>query len=169
MWSKGSTSSFPFSRCAKKASPTPCSASARAKPLPATQRLGAEMHDGAYVLVALGGQADHEVELHQVPARLEDGVDGVQQVLLRVALVDHAAHALGGRLGRHREAALAHPADLLGEARVHRLRAQRRQRAAYVLGSELVEEILQDSVDAGVVARGEREETHFLVSGRLQT
>ena len=127
---------------------------ARVQLLPAPQRLPAQLHDGAHVLVALGGQADHEVELHQVPAGFEDGVDRVEQVLLGVALVDHAPHPLGSGLRRDGEAALAHALDLLGEVRAHRLGAQRRQRDADVLGAELVEEVLQYAVDAGVVAGG---------------
>ena len=141
---------------------------ARLELLAAPKRFRAELHDGAHVLVTLRRQPDHEVELHQLPARLEDRVDGVEQVLLGVALVDHAPHPLGSGLRGDGEAALAHARDLLGEARVHRLRAQARQRDADVLRSELVEEVLEHAVDAGVVARGKAEEPDFLVASRLQ-
>ncbi len=137
----------------------------RILPAPAAQRLRRELDDGAHVLVALGGQADHEVELHQVPAGFEDGVDGVEEILFGVALVDHPPHPFGGGLRRDGEAALAHALDLRGQVGAHRLGAQGRQRDADVLGAELVEEVLQHAVDAGVVAGREAEEAHLFIAG----
>ena len=92
----------------------------------------------------------------------------MEQILLGVALVDHPAHPLGGGLRRDGESALAHALDLRGQALGHGLRPQAGQGDADVLRTELVEEVLEDPVDAGVVARAEREEAHFLVTGRLE-
>ena len=92
----------------------------------------------------------------------------MEQVLLRVALVDHPPHPLGGRLGCNRESALAHALDLRGELLGHRLGTEAGERDADVLRPQLIEEILQHAVDAGVVSRAEREEPDLFVSRRFQ-
>ena len=63
-----------------------------------------ELGDLEHVLVGLGGQAAHEVELHLAPAGAVGRGDGVDEVLLGDHLVDHLADALGPALGRERQA-----------------------------------------------------------------
>src|SRR5665647_653136 len=62
-----------------------------------------QVGDLQHVLVGLGGQAAHEVQLHVAPAGGEGGSDGVDQVVLADRLVDHSANALGPGLGRERQ------------------------------------------------------------------
>ena len=81
---------------------------------PTPQRVRAPVaDDAAHVLVLLGGQADHEVELHLRPAAREDALGGFEQLLLGDVLVDHVAHALRAGLGREGETGGAHLADLV--------------------------------------------------------
>ncbi len=63
------------------------------------------LDDPAHVLVLLGRQADHEVELHAVPAAREDALGRGHELLFGDVLVHHVAHALRAGLGRERQPA----------------------------------------------------------------
>ena len=66
------------------------------------------MGDGFAVLLLLGGQPQHEIELHFAPSAPERLPRAVKDHFLGKALVDHIAHPLGSCLRREGEAALAH-------------------------------------------------------------
>jgi hypothetical protein len=84
---------------------------------------------GEHVLVGLGRQPAHEVQLHLPPAGRVGGRDGADQVLLGDHLVDHLAHPLGAALGRERQArALAVAGQLVGQVDVEGVDAGGRQR-----------------------------------------
>ena len=102
----------------------------------------AGLDDAAHVVVLLGGQADHEVQLDPVPPALEDLAGRLLDVGLGDVLVHHVAHALSAGLGR--EGQPGDPGlgqlveDLVGQAvgaqaghrHRHAARAQRRRQLA---------------------------------------
>ena len=78
-----------------------------------------QVGDGQHVLVGLGGQAAHEVELHLPPAVAVRRRDGADQVLLGDHLVDHLAHPLRAALGREGQpGAAAVAGELVGQGDV---------------------------------------------------
>src|SRR5664280_3915385 len=78
-----------------------------------------EVGDLKHVLVGLGGQAAHEVQLHLPPAGRVGRGDGVDQVVLADHLVDDLANALRAALGRERQAGTAPAAgQLVGQVDV---------------------------------------------------
>ena len=75
--------------------------------------------DLEHVLVGLGGQPAHEVELDLSPARPVRGGDGADEVVLGHHLVDDLADALGAALGREGETGATTVAgELVGEVDV---------------------------------------------------
>ena len=66
--------------------------------------LGRQARDLQDVLVGLGGQPAHEVELHLPPSRAVGGGDRADEVFLGDLLVDHLAHALTATLRGEGEA-----------------------------------------------------------------
>ncbi len=117
------------------------------------------------VLVGLGGQAAHEVQLHLTPAVAVRGGDRADQVLLRDHLVDDLAHPFGAALGGEGEAGAAPVAgQLVGQVDVERVDAGRGQRQADLVVGVAVGEALGDVTDLAVVGGGEREEADLLRS-----
>ena len=115
----------------------------------------------------LGRQADHRVDLDQVPAPGERDVGRGDHVGVREGLVDDAAQPVGARLGREREAGLAHLRDGVGEAHREGLGAQRRQRDRDAPVGELRRQALHERLDLRVVGRREREQAD-LAPARLR-
>ena len=95
---------------------------------PRLQDLIDELCDAEHILVRLRGQAEHEVELHIVPAALKGNGAGIEDLLLRDILIDGVAQALRTGLRRERQAALAHLLQPQHEIAGKIVRAQRRQR-----------------------------------------
>ena len=119
------------------------------------------------VLVGLGGQAAHEVQLHLTPARAVCGGNGVDEVVLGDHLVDDLADALAAALGRERQTRAAAVArQLVGEVDVERVDARRRQRQTRLRALVAVGEALGDLGDLGVVGGAQREQAHLLEAGR---
>src|SRR5690606_15557778 len=80
------------------------------------------------VLVGLGRQAAHEVELDLSPARAVRRGDGADEILLAHHLVDDSADPLAATLGGEGEAGPAPVAgQLVGQVDVERVDARRRQ------------------------------------------
>jgi len=75
--------------------------------------LHCQLSNGVDVLHGLGRQADHEIELHDLPAQGEGVPAGVQQVLLGNTLVDDPAQALAAGLGGQGKSGFAYPFDLI--------------------------------------------------------
>ena len=124
----------------------------------------------SYVLVGLGGQAAHEVELHVPPAVGVRGDDGTDEVLLGHHLVDHPADTLRAALGREREPGAAAVArQLLGEGDVEGVDAGRGQRERDVGALVLLGQPGADVADLGVVGAGQREQPYLGEAGELQS
>ena len=121
------------------------------------------------VLVGLGRQADHEVELHLPPAGGVRRRDGVDEVLLAHHLVDDLAQALRPALGGERQpGAAAVAAELLGEVDVERVDARARQGQGRLRALVAVGEALGDVGDLGVVGAREAEQPDLLVAGGVE-
>ena len=121
--------------------------------------------DALDVVVGLGGQTDHEVELAAAPSRLKRSVDGPEQVVLRHVLVDHVAQALRTRLGREGEATLLLPRDELGHVDAERVEALGRQRDAHTLAVARMVQLDKDIGDLRMVGRRKRGQAHLVISG----
>ena len=125
-----------------------------------------QVGDREHVLVGLGGQAAHEVELHLPPAVGVRRRDRADQVLLGDHLVDHLAHplrpALGGE-GQPRATAVAR--ELVGQGDVEGVDAGARQRQRDVGALVAVGQPLGDLADLGVVGAGERQQPDLLEAG----
>ena len=87
-----------------------------------------ELGDLQHVLVGLGREPAHEVELHLPPAVAVGGGDGPDQVVLGDHLVDDLADPLAAALGGEGEAGAAAVAgQLVGEVDVERVDPGARQ------------------------------------------
>ena len=86
--------------------------------------LAGQIRDAQHILVSLGGQAQHEVELHAAPPAGESGAAGLEQVLLPQVLVDGVPQPLGPRLRREGEASLPHPLEPLHQIHGEGVRPQ---------------------------------------------
>ena len=75
---------------------------------PDLQDLVDQLGDADDVLVRLGRQAQHEIELHAVPAAGECRGAGFQNLMLGDIFVDRVTQALRASLGRKGQSALAH-------------------------------------------------------------
>ena len=127
-----------------------------------------EIRDPFQILFPLAGKAEHEVELHRLPARREDPFRRGEEFLFRISLVDDVAEALGARLGGQREARLPDPPDRLDQVRGEGFGAQRRERQGDPLGVVAVHERLEERFDERVVAGTEGEQGDLVVSRRLE-
>src|SRR6266545_3823268 len=111
-----------------------------------------EARDREHVLVCLGRQAAHEIELHLPPAAGICGGHGANQILLGDHLVDHLADPLRAALGREGQSgATAVTAQLVGERDVEGVNPGGRQRKARVRALVPVGKPLRDLVDLAVV------------------
>ena len=83
------------------------------------------------ILLVLRRVPDHEVEFDAGPARRHRPIDGLENVFLGDAFVDHVAQALAPGLRREREARLTNPAHRLREAYAEGIGAERRETHAH--------------------------------------
>ena len=129
-----------------------------------------QLGDAEDVLVALGGQADEEVQLHPPPALAEGGVDRAVEVLLGDQLVDDLAHPPRPALGREGEAGAAHLLDLRRRAHGEGVDPQRgrlTETRPPCAGSSMI--VAHRVLDAREVGRRERREGHLVVAGPVET
>ena len=125
-----------------------------------------DLHD---VLVGLGRQPAHEVELDLPPAGAIGRGDGVDQVLLGHHLVDDLADPLGPALGREGEAGAATVAgELVGQVDVEGVDPGRRERQTHLGALVAIGQALGHLADLGVVGAGEREQPDLLETGGRQ-
>ena len=118
------------------------------------------------VLVGLGRQPAHEVELHLAPAGGVGGGDGADQVVLAHHLVDDLAQPLAAALGGEGQpGAPAVAGELLGQVDVERVDPGAGQRQRGLGALVAVGEALGDLGDLGVVGAGERQQPDLLVAG----
>ncbi len=95
---------------------------------PRLDHLPGEIRDGEHVVVGLGGQAAHEVQLDLPPALGVGRADRTDQVIFADHLVDDLPQPFGAALGREREpAAPAVAGELVGECDVERVHPGRGQ------------------------------------------
>ena len=131
--------------------------------------LDGEVGDLQHVLVGLGGQPAHEVELHLAPAVGVRRRHRADEVLLGHRLVDHPADALAAALGGEGQAAAPSVAgQLVGQRDVEGVDAGARQAQADLGVLVAVGELLGQLADLGVVGAGQAEEADLLVAGRLE-
>ncbi len=110
------------------------------------------------VRLRFGRQADHRVDLDEVPAAGEGDVGRRDHVGIGEGLVDHAPQAVGARFRREREAGLADLRDGVGEPDGEGLRAQRREGDRDTAVRELRGEAFHQRLDLRVVGGREGEE-----------
>ena len=121
------------------------------------------------VLVGLGGQAAHEVQLHLAPAVAVGGGDGTDQVLLGDHLVDDLAHALAAALGGEGETGAAAVArQLVGQVDVEGVHPGGGQGQTDLVLCVAVGEALGDVADLAVVGGGEGEQADLFEAGGLR-
>ena len=130
--------------------------------------LVAQIRDAPHVLLGFRGEADHEVELDGLPARVEDLLNRRHQVRLRVPFVDHVPQALRPRLGRQREARLADAPDLLHQGPGEGLHPHGGERDGDPLFLVALHERGEQGLDPAVVAGAQRKQRQLAVPGRLK-
>ena len=96
--------------------------------VPRPDDLVRKLRDADHVLIRLGRQAQHKIQLHAVPPAGEGRGARLQNFLLGHVLVDRVAQALRPGLGRKRQAAFSHLLHLHHELAREIVRAQRRKR-----------------------------------------
>jgi hypothetical protein len=133
---------------------------------PRLHRAQREIGDGADVVVALGRQADHEVQLDVVPAALVGLARHAEQLLVGDPLVDERPQPGRGRLGGKRQASAADVGDHVCQLDGERVQPQARQRDADPLGRGPLDDMLDHLADVGVVTRRQADERDLLVAGR---
>ncbi len=121
------------------------------------------------VVVGLGRQAAHEVQLHLAPAVAVGGGDGADQVVFRDHLVDDLADALRAALGGEGQAGAAAVAgQLVGQVDVEGVHAGGGEGQADLVLLVPVRQALGHVADLGVVRRRQRQQAHLLEARRLQ-
>ena len=125
------------------------------------------LDDAEHVLVGLGRQPDHEVELHAREPAAEHAVRRFDDVLFGDVLRDHVAHALRPGLGRERQAPRAHAGHLAQQILVEAVRAQRRHRQRHPLGRQPRHRRLDQRRDARIVGRRQRRQRRLVVAALL--
>ena len=115
------------------------------------QRLIADRHE---VVVGLGGDADHVIELQVLHPRREDHLGGREDLVVGDRLVDHAAQAVGSDFRRDRDGALAARAQQVEDGRRQVVEPQRRRADAVAH----LRQAREDLLDVRVIAQRDRHE-----------
>ena len=95
---------------------------------PAVQNTPRHVRDADNVLIRLGGQAQHIVELDRVPSTGKGNGAGVQQILFRDVFVDRVAQTLTSALYSEGQAAFSHLLHLIHEVKRKIVDTKRRKR-----------------------------------------
>ena len=104
--------------------------------------LAGQVGDAQHILIRLGGQAQHKVQLDPAPAAGKSCSDGLHQVLLPQVLIDGVPQALGARLRGEGQAALAHPLQPLHQPHGEGVRPKGGQGQADVPGLAVVQQVV---------------------------
>ena len=123
-----------------------------------------DVHDPVQVLVGLGGQPDHEVELDQPPALSERLLAAAEQVSLLDVLVDDRAQAVSRGLRRYGERAFAHVLQQRGQGGELVVHPQGRQCHVHVMWGKFLLHPLDELGQVGVVAAGQRVQRDLVVA-----
>ena len=125
--------------------------------------------DAQHVLVALGRQADQEVQLHPPPTLAEGGVDGPVQILFGDELVDHLPHAPGTTLGCKGQPGPTNLLDLRRRGHregIHPEAGQADRHPAAI--DRVVDDLAHRVLNAREVGRRQRGQRHLVVAAPLQ-
>ena len=129
---------------------------------------GAGFDDAGHVFHGLGGQTDHEVELHVVPLAAEHAPRALEDVLLAHVLVDDVAHPLRAGLGREGERGGAHLLEVVEHGLGQAVGAQARDGQAHLLAVEALHQLVHQRDDGAVVGRGQAGEADLVVARLAQ-
>ena len=129
------------------------------------QHLFRQVENAFHVLVGFRGQADHEIELHLLPAVGEQPCRVFEDVLFADALVDDVAQTLGRGFRSHGRPGAAdaghHRKDGIGQ----RAGAQRRQGHGHLLPAAAVDAAGKKTLQGREIARGQGKKRQLLVAG----
>ena len=109
---------------------------------PCVQHLICKLSYAKDILIGLGRQAKHEVELNRIPAALERKAACVQQIFLGDVFVYSVAQALASGLGRKRQSAFARFLYAVHNVHGEVVSSQRRQRKANAARLAVAEKIV---------------------------
>ena len=126
---------------------------------------GGNAHD---VLIRLGGETQHVIELHGVPSALKGDAAGVEQVLLGDIFVNSVPKALAAALHSEGKAAFANPLQLFHQLHGEVICSQRRERHADAPGLAEFQQPVAYLTQMPIVAGGEGEERKVLIAGVFQ-
>ena len=131
---------------------------------PGVDDLSHQVGNGQHVLVGLGGQAQHKVELDVVPPAGEGRGAGGENLLLGDVFIDGVPQALAAGLGGEGQAALADPLDLEHQLPGEIIGPQRRQRQVDALGLAVVQKAVGQGLQMPVVRGREAGEGDLVVA-----
>ena len=124
-----------------------------------------DLGDAQQILVGLGGQAHHKVQLHAVVAGGKGHPAGFQQVFLPQVFVDDVPQALRTRFGSEGQAAFPHLLDALRQVQVKGVGAHGGQRQVDVHGLQSAHQALAQRLQVGIVAGAETGQGHLVPAG----
>ena len=131
---------------------------------PGEVHLPGQIGNAQHVLVGLGGQAQHKIELYAVPPAGEGGAHRLEQVLLPQVLVDGVPQALSPRLWGKGQAALPDPLEPLHQVHGEGIRPHGGQGQADVPGGAVVQQVVAQLQQAGVVGGRQGGQGHLLIA-----
>ena len=136
--------------------------------LPGLDDLPDQLRDAQHVLVGLRGQAQHEIELHIVPAAGEGRGAGGQNLFLGDVFIDGVPEPLGSGLRREGQAAFPHPLDLQHQVPGEVIRPEGRQRQVDLPRLAVVQQLVRQGLQLLVVRGGEAGQVDLMVAGIFQ-
>ena len=129
------------------------------------ERTRPRVDDFAYVLVLLGRQSDHEIELHSAPATREDAFRRLHELRLGDIFVHDVTHALASRLRRKGEPPRTLLLHVVEDVFAESVGAQRRHAERDLVRGQRFDGLADQGGDCAVVCRGQRGERCFVVPG----
>ena len=132
------------------------------------QNLPGQGRDGLPVGQGLPGQADHEVELEELPAGGEGPMGRIHDGRLGEVLVDDLAQALAARLRSQGQPGAPHPLNLRHHVRGEGVGAHGRQRNRHLRRGQSVHQGLEQSGQGAIVADAEAQQGDLFEAGGSQ-
>ena len=117
-----------------------------------------------YVLVGLGRQSNHEVELATTPTGGESRVYRAEQIVFSHALVNDIAQALSARLGGKRQPAALAACHKFGHFHTEGIESLAGDGNRNALSIEAAIQAAKDFFDLAVVGRRKRRKAHLVVA-----
>ena len=110
-----------------------------------------QVGDSRDVLVGLGRQAHHEIQLHRTPTSLERRRTRLKQIFFRHVFVYHVAQTLGACFRGECQPALANGLHFLGKLNRKAVYPQARQGKTHALIAEVSLQVVNQSAKAGII------------------